>query len=194
MVKVGIIGAGIIGLATARQLAQSGVPVIVWEKEAAVARHQTGRNSGVAHAGIYYQPGSAKAEELPSRRGAAAPLLRRARPAVGRAREARGGPGRARDTAAARDRAAVAGQRRTRGALARRAGHPGARARRSGRGRAALPHDGIVDFPAIARAFADDVAAADGQVLTGTRSPRCAGTTTACRWSRRAGRRRYRGW
>ncbi len=51
---VGIIGAGLIGLATARQLVQSGVPVVVWEKEPAVARHQSGHNSGVVHAGIYY--------------------------------------------------------------------------------------------------------------------------------------------
>ena len=65
---VGIIGAGIIGLATARQLAQAGVPVTVWEKESSVAQHQTGRNSGVVHAGIYYQPGSAKARRLPARR------------------------------------------------------------------------------------------------------------------------------
>ena len=69
MVKepVGIIGAGLIGLATARQLAQAGIPVRVWEKEAAVARHQSGHNSGVVHAGIYYQPGSAKAKNC--RRG-----------------------------------------------------------------------------------------------------------------------------
>ena len=64
---VGIIGAGIVGLATARQLAQAGVPVTVWEKEPGVGRHQTGRNSGVVHAGIYYQPGSAKAKNC--RRG-----------------------------------------------------------------------------------------------------------------------------
>lgn len=64
---VGIIGAGIVGLAIARQLAQAGVPVTVWEKEPGVARHQTGRNSGVVHAGIYYQPGSAKAKNC--RRG-----------------------------------------------------------------------------------------------------------------------------
>ena len=67
MLKVGIIGAGLVGLATARQLTASGVPVVIWEKEAAVAQHQSGHNSGVAHAGIYYQPGSAKARNC--RRG-----------------------------------------------------------------------------------------------------------------------------
>jgi len=65
---IGIIGAGLVGLATARQLARAGVPVLVWEKEAAVARHQSGHNSGVVHAGIYYLPGSAKATM--TRRGA----------------------------------------------------------------------------------------------------------------------------
>src|ERR1700745_1176148 len=59
--SVGIVGAGIVGLAVARKLARAGVPVTVLEKEAEVARHQTGHNSGVVHAGIYYKPGSAKA-------------------------------------------------------------------------------------------------------------------------------------
>ena len=58
---VGIVGAGIVGLAVARQLAAAGVPVKVFEKEGEVATHQTGHNSGVVHAGIYYAPGSAKA-------------------------------------------------------------------------------------------------------------------------------------
>ena len=58
---VGIVGAGIVGLAVARQLAAAGVPVKVFEKEDDVATHQTGHNSGVVHAGIYYAPGSAKA-------------------------------------------------------------------------------------------------------------------------------------
>jgi L-2-hydroxyglutarate oxidase LhgO len=59
---VGIVGAGIVGLAVARQLAAACVPVVVFEKEPTVAAHQTGHNSGVVHAGIYYAPGSAKAK------------------------------------------------------------------------------------------------------------------------------------
>jgi (S)-2-hydroxyglutarate dehydrogenase len=60
---IGVIGAGIVGLAVARELAlRHGAQVLVFEKEASVARHQTGHNSGVVHAGIYYKPGSLKAE------------------------------------------------------------------------------------------------------------------------------------
>lgn len=67
---IGVIGAGIVGLAIARRLQQvrPGARVTVLEKEAAVALHQTGHNSGVVHAGLYYQPGSLKAELC--RRGA----------------------------------------------------------------------------------------------------------------------------
>jgi L-2-hydroxyglutarate oxidase len=58
-----IVGGGIIGLATAYKLleADRGRRVIVLEKESAVARHQSGHNSGVLHAGLYYAPGSLKA-------------------------------------------------------------------------------------------------------------------------------------
>ena len=61
--RVGIIGGRDVGLAVARQLlhTQPGCRVTVLEKENDVARHQTGRNSGVAHAGLYYKPGSLKA-------------------------------------------------------------------------------------------------------------------------------------
>ncbi len=60
---VAIIGGGIVGLATAYQLTQSYPDriVIVLEKEAQIAQHQTGHNSGVLHSGIYYKPGSLKA-------------------------------------------------------------------------------------------------------------------------------------
>ena len=59
-----IIGGGIIGLATAYQLSHRfpDQRIVVLEKEAEVARHQTGNNSGVLHSGIYYKPGSLKAE------------------------------------------------------------------------------------------------------------------------------------
>ncbi len=58
-----VIGGGIIGLATARQLQQHypDSRIAVLEKEARLALHQTGRNSGVIHAGVYYKPGSLKA-------------------------------------------------------------------------------------------------------------------------------------
>lgn len=58
-----IVGGGIVGLATAYQLSQThpGKRVIVLEKEAELAFHQTGHNSGVLHSGIYYKPGSLKA-------------------------------------------------------------------------------------------------------------------------------------
>lgn len=56
-----IVGTGIVGLAVARELALRGDDVIVLEKESTFAAHQTGRNSGVVHSGIYYTPGSYKA-------------------------------------------------------------------------------------------------------------------------------------
>ena len=60
----GIIGGGILGLAVARELVRrrAGVRVVVLEQEDSLGRHQTGHNSGVVHAGIYYKPGSLKAE------------------------------------------------------------------------------------------------------------------------------------
>lgn len=65
-----IIGGGIVGLSTAMNLAEQrpGASIIVLEKESALARHQTGHNSGVIHSGIYYTPGSLKADLC--RRGA----------------------------------------------------------------------------------------------------------------------------
>ena len=60
---IAVIGAGIIGLATAMRLSQEypRYKIIVLEKDGEVAQHQTGHNSGVIHAGIYYAPGSQKA-------------------------------------------------------------------------------------------------------------------------------------
>jgi L-2-hydroxyglutarate oxidase len=59
-----IVGAGIVGLATARGLIQRrpALKLVILDKENRVASHQTGNNSGVIHAGIYYKPGSLKAK------------------------------------------------------------------------------------------------------------------------------------
>ncbi len=59
-----VIGGGIVGLATAMQIAEKypGVKLLLLEKENQLARHQTGHNSGVIHSGIYYKPGSVKAQ------------------------------------------------------------------------------------------------------------------------------------
>ena len=61
--KVAIVGGGIVGLATARQLLQRfpSLHLILFEKESATGQHQTGHNSGVLHCGLYYKPGSTKA-------------------------------------------------------------------------------------------------------------------------------------
>ncbi|MER6349529.1 L-2-hydroxyglutarate oxidase [Streptomyces sp. NPDC001595] len=58
-----VIGGGIVGLSTAYAITRAapGTQVVVLEKEQGPARHQTGRNSGVIHSGIYYRPGSLKA-------------------------------------------------------------------------------------------------------------------------------------
>jgi (S)-2-hydroxyglutarate dehydrogenase len=67
-----VIGGGIVGLATAMELLnrRPGSNLVLLEKEARLAQHQTGHNSGVIHAGIYYAPGSLKADLC--RRGALA--------------------------------------------------------------------------------------------------------------------------
>jgi L-2-hydroxyglutarate oxidase len=61
---IALIGGGIVGVATARQLKQRypDASILLLEKEPRLARHQTGHNSGVVHAGVYYTPGSLKAE------------------------------------------------------------------------------------------------------------------------------------
>lgn len=167
--RIGVVGAGIVGLAVAARLCaqRPGCDVTVLEKEQRVGAHQTGHNSGVAHAGLYYQPGSLKAQ-----------LCRR-------------GIGLLKDYCQAREirceecgKLVVAREDSELARLAdieRRAtanGVPGLR--RVGaeemaeiephvRGVAALhsPQTAIVDYPAVARALAGDVAAAGGVVRLG---------------------------
>lgn len=61
---VTVVGAGIVGLATAYQLLniKPSLKILILEKETSIAQHQTGNNSGVIHSGIYYKPGSLKAK------------------------------------------------------------------------------------------------------------------------------------
>ena len=61
---VAVVGGGIVGISVAHALSgtYTGLKVVLFEKEAQLAGHQTGRNSGVIHSGVYYKPGSLKAE------------------------------------------------------------------------------------------------------------------------------------
>ena len=159
-----IVGGGIIGLATAQRLiaARSGAEAVVLEKEDAVGLHQSSHNSGVAHAGLYYAPGSLKARLC--RRGIS--LLREFATSRGVAWEECG-------------KVVVAVERReleALRALAERAGAngvPGLRWLERDQltevepnvvGFAALhsPETAIVDFRAVSLALAADVTAAGG--------------------------------
>ena len=164
MHDVAVAGGGIVGLATARALAMRGMRVVVLEREGALGTHQTTNNSGVIHAGIYYAPGSLKARLCVE--GAAAlyefcaerriearrcgKLVVAVRPAdvprleeLERRGHANGVPDLARL-----------------GPDELQAVEPAAR------GLSALhsPHTGMVDFRAVAAAYADDVEAHGGEI------------------------------
>jgi L-2-hydroxyglutarate oxidase len=164
-----VVGAGVLGLAVARELlARSpGLSLTVLEKEAAIAQHQTGHNSGVIHSGIYYAPGSLKAElcvegsrlmydfcaakAIPTERcgkvivaadESEVPRLEELK----RRGEANGVPGL---VEVGPDRLAELEPNVT-----------GVRALHS-------PETGIVDFKLVARALADEVVERGGRILTG---------------------------
>lgn len=166
--QVVVVGAGIVGLAVAARLAGDGHQVTVVEKERAVAVHQTGRNSGVIHSGLYYAPGSLKATMAV----AGARSMERYARERGVAVEITG-----KLVVATRDDE-VAGLHRlaeravANGVPARLVGTSGARERE--------PHvacvdalwvesTGIVDYTGVCRALAADVSDGGGQVLLGTR-------------------------
>lgn len=167
--RIGVVGGGIVGLAVARRLLEQlpGSTVTVLEKEDVVGSHQTGHNSGVVHAGVYYPPGSLKARLCTA--------------------------GRAQMQAYCLDRgltydecgklvvALMDSERDRLTEISRRAaanGVPGVRTVDGAEiselephavGVAALhsPHTAIVDFSAVARSYAADVMAAGGEVRTG---------------------------
>lgn len=165
-----IVGGGIVGLAAARALLmrRPGSRVVVCEKGDDIATAQTGHNSGVIHAGLYYAPGSLKAR-----------LCRAGEAATKRFCERHGiahrTPGK---LVVATDDAEAARL----GALAERAAANGIAVRPIGRDelrelepaitglRALLsPTTGIVDYRAVARALAADIVAAGGRVLVRAR-------------------------
>jgi L-2-hydroxyglutarate oxidase len=163
-----VVGAGIVGLATARAatLARPGISVLVVDKEPAIAGHQTGHNSGVVHSGIYYRPGSLKAATVAAGR---AELLAYCRER-GLGLEQIGKVVVATDES---ERAGLAG-------LAERAAANGVEAALIDRARlrelephvegvAALhvPSAAIVDFTEISASLADDVRGAGGAVELG---------------------------
>ncbi|CAM5442575.1 L-2-hydroxyglutarate dehydrogenase [Streptomyces tendae] len=83
-----VIGGGIVGLSTAYAITRAapGTRVTVLEKEPGPARHQTGRNSGVIHSGVYYRPGSLKARfavRAPPRWSSSAPSTASTTPSPG---------------------------------------------------------------------------------------------------------------
>jgi L-2-hydroxyglutarate oxidase LhgO len=154
--RIGVIGAGIVGLAVARELAAR-ADVTVLDKEDRVAAHQTGHNSGVVHAGIYYPPGSLKATLC--RRGTT--LLRAYCGERGLAYDECGKVVVARDEPEAERLAEIERRARANGVPGlRRLDAAGLRAvEPHARGVAALhsPHTAITDFAAVARAFAGDL-------------------------------------
>jgi (S)-2-hydroxyglutarate dehydrogenase len=164
---VAVVGGGIVGLATARALALRGMRVIVLEREPALGAHQTTHNSGVIHAGLYYQPGSLKARlcvegaaalyEYCEQRGIPAvrcgKLVVATRPRdverlddLERRARANGVPGLARL-----------------GPDELRTVEPAAR----GLGALHSPATGMVDFGAVATAYAADVTEHGGEIRTG---------------------------
>ncbi|MBB6545602.1 L-2-hydroxyglutarate oxidase LhgO [Nonomuraea rubra] len=166
--KIGVVGAGIVGLAVARELATArGAEVTVLEKEGRVGAHQTGHNSGVVHAGIYYPPGSLKARLC--REGVA--LLKEYCAAHALPYEEVGKLVVAASRAERPRLAALAERARANGvpgiaeldALTLREIEPHAV------GVAAIhsPHTAICDFPAVARRLALDVAELGGSVRLG---------------------------
>jgi L-2-hydroxyglutarate oxidase len=164
-----IVGAGIVGLATARELQrrEPGARIVVLEREARVGVHQTGSNSGVAHAGIYYKPGSLKAQlcveglrrlyDFCDEHGVAYERCGKVIVALERSELGR------LDELEARGRAnGVAGLRRI-GAQEIRELEPHA----NGIDGLHSPQTGIVDFAGVARALATELEAGGAVVATG---------------------------
>jgi L-2-hydroxyglutarate oxidase LhgO len=165
-VDVAIIGGGILGLAVARELLgrRPDLKVAVLEREPELAAHQTGHNSGVVHAGLYYAPGSLKAR-----------LCRQGQIALGRYAEEHAIPyERCGKLVVARDESELGPLEALR-QKAEANSVPGLEVVGIERIREIEPHvaairglwspsTGIIDFMAVSRAFAEDVRQAGGTI------------------------------
>ena len=163
-----VIGAGLVGLATAMALLEQrpGLRVAVLDKEPVVGMHQSGHNSGVIHAGLYYQPGSLKARFCTAGRLA---LMEFA--------ESRQIPYRQTGKLVVATReselprlASLAERGRANGLAVREIGaaeitgiEPSVRGIRA----LHIPESGVIDYRLVAAAYAETVAKAGGQVLCG---------------------------
>ena len=167
--RVAVVGGGIIGTAVARHLTErlQRVRVTLFEKEQRVAAHQTGHNSGVVHAGLYYEPGSLKARLC--RRGVT--LLQEFATEHAIAYEECGKVVVALEDSELPRLEAIHDRARANGV-------PGLRlldadgireVEPHANGISALhsPHTAIVDFPAVTRALAQQLAAAGGALRLG---------------------------
>ena len=164
-----VVGAGLVGLAVARELQarHPGAEVIVLEREPGVARHQSGHSSGVIHAGIYYAPGSLKARlcvngaarlyEFCEQRGI--PALRSGKVVVATAEE----------ELPRLDELERRGRANGVPGLARIGPEELAEIEPHAAGLAALhsPATGVVDFKAVADAMASELQAAGGSLVSG---------------------------
>ncbi|MGK2852324.1 MAG: FAD-dependent oxidoreductase, partial [Candidatus Limnocylindrales bacterium] len=166
---VAVIGGGILGLAVARELLERrpGLQVTVLEREAELASHQTGHNSGVLHAGLYYTPGSLKQR-----------YCRDGKAALERYAEERGIPfERCGKLVVAVDDTEIAALEKLR-ERAEANGVPGLEVVGPERIAEIEPHvravrglwspgTGIIDYRRVALSYADDVLAAGGTIHTG---------------------------